>query len=693
MSVRYKFKNDKNDSTLLIDGFHISVRDLKRGIVEAKKLGRVTDFDLIVKESNTEEIYDNDEDQIPKNSSVVVFRKPLEKNQKKVWYEEEKVLNNSAGTDSTKALFKSSMTSKDMSEDDKINQMMSDSGDYYNQKNWVRLHGRTAYAGQKVPPNYKCNRCNQSGHFIYDCPQGKYNKHTEIKRTTGIPRTFLQSATAETPGAKINPQGLYMVNQREQAAYSETKVDRPIWDKEDQGPLTREAVEKTMAVPDDLQCPVCRELIKDAVLCPESACEMCDECARESLIREENTNSECPVCQSPNISPDDLIPSRKTRLAVQKFRNSQQLATATTAVPENNDIKKPKSIINQIIENKMPSLPDIPGITVPKDEFDVILASKSISPLPTRSPLAMVSPKPELKPEDLFPLTEEEKEALTPRASSLTPTQTPTPAGSPVGGPATEDENSQPPTTTTTGHKTLLPTPDVSEILSQPPPGYDPAQVPPGVQPGGLVLDPTLQVAMIPGGAMLPATIPSYLPPTSMPQVMPGGYMGIRPDDPLMAFQNYLAKKDDRGRHHRDQSRHYGGGDRHYRDRRPAYDHYGYTSRHRSRSPPPHPRRSRTPPRRRYARSPPAGYRDASPQPHKIERRAPPPPRGPRTPPMSPSRRSKTMTPPPGEDGTPPPPPGEDHDRQTPLNDENEDTNGDGKKIQQIAITSRKCNS
>merc|ERR1712083_1240232 len=95
MSVRYKFKNDKNGSTLLIDGFHISVKDLKRGIVEAKKLGRVTDFDLIVKESNTEEIYEKDDDQIAKNSSVVVFRKPLEKGQKKTWYEEEKVLNNS----------------------------------------------------------------------------------------------------------------------------------------------------------------------------------------------------------------------------------------------------------------------------------------------------------------------------------------------------------------------------------------------------------------------------------------------------------------------------------------------------------------------------------------------------------------------------------------------------------------------
>ena len=115
-----------------------------------------------------------------------------------------------AGTDSTKALFKSSITTKDMSEDDKISQMMSDSGDFYNQKNWLQLRGRSAYAGQKVPQNYKCNRCNQSGHFIYDCPQVVKHivKQNQIKRTTGIPSTFLQSATAETPGAKINPQGM-----------------------------------------------------------------------------------------------------------------------------------------------------------------------------------------------------------------------------------------------------------------------------------------------------------------------------------------------------------------------------------------------------------------------------------------------------------------------------------------------------
>ena len=209
MSVRYKFKNDLNYSTLNIDGFHISVRDLKRAIVEAKKLGRVTDYDLIVKESNTEESFNNDDDLIPKNSSLVVSRQPLEKNQKKVWYEEEKVLNNTiAGNDSAKALFKSNIeNSSDLTEDDKITQMMSNSSEMYNQKNWLHLRGRSAYQGQRVPPNYKCNRCSLGGHFIYDCPQMRNDMPSVVKKTTGIPRSFLQPATVDTPGAKINPQG------------------------------------------------------------------------------------------------------------------------------------------------------------------------------------------------------------------------------------------------------------------------------------------------------------------------------------------------------------------------------------------------------------------------------------------------------------------------------------------------------
>ena len=95
--------------------------------------------------------------------------------------------------------------------------------------------------------------------------------------------------------------------------------------------------------------------------------------------------------------------------------------------------------------------------------------------------------------------------------------------------------------------------------------------------------------------------------------------------------------------------------------------HYYRYRRSRSRSPHYYDRRS--PRRSRYNRSPPARYRDSTP-PAKIERIAPPRPRGPRTPP-SPSRRSKTRTPPPGEIPENDTENNED-DRQTPLNDEKE---------------------
>ena len=60
----------------------------------------------------------------------------------------------------------------------------------------------------KPPPvNYKCNRCNQKGHFIYDCPQNPGKANDTVKRSTGIPRSFLQAASADTPGARITPDG------------------------------------------------------------------------------------------------------------------------------------------------------------------------------------------------------------------------------------------------------------------------------------------------------------------------------------------------------------------------------------------------------------------------------------------------------------------------------------------------------
>ena len=38
------------------------------------------------------------------------------------------------------------------------------------------------------------------------------NNGSNVKRSTGIPRSFLQASSADTPGAKINPQGKFVLH-------------------------------------------------------------------------------------------------------------------------------------------------------------------------------------------------------------------------------------------------------------------------------------------------------------------------------------------------------------------------------------------------------------------------------------------------------------------------------------------------
>lgn len=69
-----------------------------------------------------------------------------------------------------------------------------------------------------VPPrNYVCKRCLIPGHFYQDCPV----KDSMATRTTGIPRSFLTPANPNDPGAKVNPQGLVMVNKNDKVVYDE----------------------------------------------------------------------------------------------------------------------------------------------------------------------------------------------------------------------------------------------------------------------------------------------------------------------------------------------------------------------------------------------------------------------------------------------------------------------------------------
>ncbi|CAG2178551.1 unnamed protein product, partial [Oppiella nova] len=86
MSVHYKFKSIKDKHTVIFDGLHISVADLKKAIMQQRKIGKSSDLDLQITNPQTGEVYDSDTTLIPKNTSVEVARVPVTGNHKKSWY-------------------------------------------------------------------------------------------------------------------------------------------------------------------------------------------------------------------------------------------------------------------------------------------------------------------------------------------------------------------------------------------------------------------------------------------------------------------------------------------------------------------------------------------------------------------------------------------------------------------------------
>ncbi|MQL81922.1 hypothetical protein Taro_014371 [Colocasia esculenta] len=371
MAVYYKFKSAKDFDSIPIDGHFISVANLKERIFEAKHLGRGTDFDLMVSNAQTDEEYVDEAMLIPKNTSVLIRRvpgrprKPIVAEQEEPKVEEDK-LDVLQAKSSMSIAESSAMKIPEESEWDEFGNDLYDIPEVLPVQasnpvvnipppskvdeeskikalvdttalDWQRQIQENFGAGRgfgrgmggrmmggrgfgrgggglvrKTPPQgYICHRCNVSGHFIQHCPTNG-DPNYDIKRVkppTGIPKSMLM---ATPDGSYALPSGAVAVLKPNEAAF----------EKEIEGlPSTRVATD----LPPELRCPLCKEVMKDAVL--TSKCcfsSFCDKCIRDYII----SKSIC-VCGATNILADDLLPNKTLRETINRILES------TTSSAEN----------------------------------------------------------------------------------------------------------------------------------------------------------------------------------------------------------------------------------------------------------------------------------------------------------------------------------------------------------------------
>ncbi|XP_074041525.1 uncharacterized protein [Leptinotarsa decemlineata] len=158
MSVYYKFRSVVKHERITFDGQHISVKDLKKAIMLQKRIGENGDVDLQVMDAQTKLVYMDENFLIPKNSSLLIARVPVSPQKTKQWESREGEFIGLPKVDEDGPIEKSANLFRS------INRMDS------------------------VPPNYRCHKCHQGGHWMKDC---YFTDGKGAQKSTGISRNFM----------------------------------------------------------------------------------------------------------------------------------------------------------------------------------------------------------------------------------------------------------------------------------------------------------------------------------------------------------------------------------------------------------------------------------------------------------------------------------------------------------------------
>ncbi|KAK0423865.1 hypothetical protein QR680_008376 [Steinernema hermaphroditum] len=216
--IHYKFRNDKELSSIFIDTHDINAYDLKEKFFSHVGLTRES-WNLKMWDSAFSREY-GDEEVIPSKVVVVLQRLPREnapkiaKTSKVEKFHEEKLKRPSY---TPRPLVPTAKWNA-MSEQERLKEVILQSTEKYSAKYY--LHGKdlepfrrkpnSAALVNMPPPGYVCKICNKSGHFIKECPLKGF------KKATGILACELIPCSQDDPLAMLTNDGRFVKRKVEQ---------------------------------------------------------------------------------------------------------------------------------------------------------------------------------------------------------------------------------------------------------------------------------------------------------------------------------------------------------------------------------------------------------------------------------------------------------------------------------------------
>lgn len=324
------------------------------------RLGDGTDFELIISSEDTNEEYDDDTSIIPRSTTVIAKRLPAVKagrggaaryvsgkmpqSAKNFHRMEASATRPSSSNASNGAIAMNGAHN----EEERIAAMFRMGADQWAQQqqemaNATPVHrvgpnkGKPTNLPDHPPPaGYICYRCGEKGHWIMVCPTNddpSYDGRPRVKRTTGIPRSFLKTVqkptslindgtmddTKQPPGIMVNAEGEWVIAEPDKAAWAQFQAKTKV------AAVAQEAAARGSKELQDrgLECSIDKRLFVDPTKTPCCQSTFCRDCITNMLLE---NDLRCPECSTENVPIDDLVPDEQVMTKIQSYEEGNAAA-------------------------------------------------------------------------------------------------------------------------------------------------------------------------------------------------------------------------------------------------------------------------------------------------------------------------------------------------------------------------------